>query len=231
MMSEIGLTVKEFDPSEQPREKAMAHGCKVLSTAELWAIILRVGVPGTPITQLCRDLMKRVDGKLHELERLDREALLEVKGLGAAKVLQVEAVMELIRRYHLEKIDEKVKITSSKVIYQVMAPRIGNLDHEEIWCIFLNRQNQINEIRQMTSGSSTASIFDIKKAIRHALLTKAEGVVMCHNHPSGNLQPSPQDDQITRRLVEGCKVFELRMIDHLIVTSSGYYSYFDSGNL
>lgn len=230
-MSNPTLTVKDFDPSEQPREKALAYGCGVLTTAELWAIILRVGIPGTPITTLCRNLMNSVGGKLRHLERLDREALMTIDGIGTAKSLQIDAVMELIRRYSTEQLDEKPKITTSEDIYKIIAPRISNLDHEEVWALFLNRMNRVEEVRQFTRGSSVASIFDVKSIIRHALLIKAEGIVLCHNHPSGNLLPSIQDDQITTKLHKACQIFDLRLLDHIIATSTSFYSYHEKGKL
>lgn len=225
------LTVKDFDPEDQPREKAEAHGCGVLSTADLFAIILRVGVPGTPITTLCRELMKSADGKIHDLERFSREQLTCIPGIGVAKALQIEAVMELIRRYNSEKSGRDVQIRCSQQIYDAIAPHIANLDHEEIWCIFLNRQNRIICRTRFTVGSAVASIFDVKSIIRHALLNRAQGIALCHNHPSGNLSPSPQDDQITRKLKDACKTMEIAMIDHVIATADGFYSYFDNGKL
>lgn len=232
-MSEKCRTVKDFDPSEQPREKALAHGCKVLSVAELWAIILRVGMQGIPITELCRSLMKEAGGSMRNLERFERERLLAIPGLGPAKVLQVEAVLELIRRFNLEPYNERPQITSSSVIFSLIEPMIGNLDHEEIWCLFLDRQNRMTEMKQFTIGSSVASIFDVKSIVRHAILVKAEGIVMCHNHPSGNNRPSIQDDNITRSLSEACKLLDLRLIDHVIVTAhkEKRYSYYDEGRL
>lgn len=225
------LTVKDFDPEDRPREKALKYGCGVLSTPDLWAIILRVGVPGTPITVLCRNLMRECNGKLGELERLTREQVLKVKGLGTAKVLQIEAVMELVRRYTREGIGQRFKITASKDIYTLMKEEIGNLPHEEIWAIYLNQRNEVIHYMKITQGSAVASIFDIKKILKEAILRDAQGLAMCHNHPSGNLRPSIQDDQITQKMREGAKSMDLRFIDHIIVTSDGYYSYADQGRL
>lgn len=225
------LTVKDFDPEDRPREKALKYGCGVLSTPDLWAIILRVGVPGTPITVLCRNLMRECNGKLGELERLTREQILKVKGLGTAKVLQIEAVMELIRRYSRETLGERFRVKSSEDIYSLMRPEIGNIPHEEIWALYLNQRNEVIYKMRITQGSAVASIFDIKKILKEALLREAQGFAMCHNHPSGNLHPSAQDDQITQKMREGSKTMDLRFIDHVIVTADGYYSYADHGRL
>lgn len=225
------MTVKEMDPDDQPREKAMKHGCKVLPTADLWALILRTGLPGKPITEMCRDLMRACDGRLFNLERMERRQLMAVKGIGATKALQIEAVMEMIRRYCSETVGERVKISSSKDIYEVMRHEIGNLPHEEIWALFLNRANEVIGRERITQGSSVASVFDMRKILKEALLRNAEGLVLCHNHPSGNLTPSPQDDSITRKMKSGCEAMDLRFLDHLIVTADGFYSYCDQSRL
>lgn len=225
------LTVKEMDPDDQPRERALKHGCTVLPTADLWAIILRTGIPGKPITEMCRDLMRSCDGKLFNLERMQRESFCRVPGIGTTKALQIEAVMELIRRYCRETVGSRVKIHSSSDIFNTMRYVIGNLPHEEIWVLFLNRQNEITSKLKVSQGSAVASIFDLKKIVKEALLRDAEGIAMTHNHPSGVLKPSPQDDQITRKMGEACRAMDLRFLDHLIVTTEGYYSYADSGRL
>lgn len=225
------MTVKEMDPDDQPREKAMKHGCKVLPTADLWALILRTGLPGKPITEMCRDLMRACDGRLFNLERMERRQLMAVKGIGATKALQIEAVMEMIRRYCNEAVGERVKIRSSKDIYDTMRHEIGNLPHEEIWALFLNRANEVIGRERITQGSSVASVFDMRKILKEALLRNAEGLVLCHNHPSGNLTPSPQDDSITRKMKSGCEAMDLRFLDHLIVSADGFYSYCDQSRL
>lgn len=225
------MTVKEMDPDDQPREKAMKHGCKVLPTADLWALILRTGLPGKPITEMCRDLMRACDGRLFNLERMERRQLMAVKGIGATKALQIEAVMEMIRRYCNEAVGERVKIRSSKDIYDTMRHEIGNLPHEEIWALFLNRANEVIGRERITQGSAVASVFDMRKILKEALLRNAEGLVLCHNRPSGNLMPSPQDDSITRKMKSGCEAMDLRFLDHLIVTADGFYSYCDQSRL
>lgn len=229
------LTIKEMSKDERPRERAINHGIGTLTTAELLAIILRTGQPGLPITDLCRQLMGDNDNSLLRLARRTRNELMLTKGIGAAKALQIEAMMEIMKRYHLELTEienrtvQTIKTASS--IYERMRYRIANLDHEEVWIILLNRRNQVIKEFQLTSGSSVASVFDIKMIIKRALLEGAEGLVMCHNHPSGNLRPSPQDDNITHKLNGACRTMDLRMLDHVIVSIDGFYSYSDNGRL
>lgn len=224
-------TVKEMDEDQQPREKAEKFGISSLSIPELWAIVLRIGTPGYPITELCRDLMRKNDGSLHILERRTKQELCELKGIGPTKAIEIMAVMEIIRRYMQEKIPEYEQIRTSSQIYDRMRHKIGNLDHEEIWMLLLNRQNRVIKEIGLTSGTSTASVFDNKNAIKLALLENAEGIILCHNHPSHTLHPSPQDDNLTRSFKEACKLIGLRLLDHVIVTANGYYSYNDQGKL
>lgn len=223
--------VKEMDEDQQPREKAEKYGVGVLSVPELWAIILRTGTPGYPITELCRDLMRRNEGSLHRLERRTLQELCELKGIGTTKAIEILAVMELIKKYIQEDIPMDEPIRSSNQIYDRMRHIIGNLDHEEIWLLLLNRQNRVIKEMRLTSGTSTSSVFDLKTAIKHAILENAEGMILCHNHPSGSLRPSPQDDRLTTDLKEACKYMNLRLLDHIIVTANGFYSYNDSSRL
>lgn len=225
------LTVKEMDPDQQPREKAMAHGCGVLSVPELFALILRTGTQGMPITTLCRDLMRTNDGRLRRLEQRTRQEILEIRGIGTTKAIQIEAIMELIRRYNRESLGERVQIKDSSTVRDYMQGINANLPHEEIWVLYLNRANVIIHSERVSQGTATASLFDVKKVVKMALLENAESLVLCHNHPSGNLYPSPQDDNITRQLKDACKFMQLNLLDHIIVSYSNYYSYRDEGRL
>lgn len=229
------LTIKAMNEEERPQERALAHGIQSLTIAELLALVLRVGQPGMPITDLCRQLMNDNGHSLLTLERRSREELMLTKGIGKTKALQVEAIMEIMRRYQRELVDrasQKTKrIFSSNDIHERMRHTIANLDHEEIWVLLLNHRNEIIKEFRVTSGSAVASVFDSKMIIKRALLENASALAMCHNHPSGNLLSSPQDDQITRKLHEACRSMDIRMIDHLIITVNGYYSYADQGKL
>lgn len=228
-------TIKQMEQDERPRERAINHGISSLTTAELLALILRTGQPGLPITHLCRQLMKDNDNSLLRLERRSRSELTLTKGIGEAKALQIEAMMEVMRRYQQEIIDKATRrldqIQTAKSIHDRMRGRIANLDHEEVWILLLNRRNEVIKEFRLTSGSSVASVFDTKMILKRALLEDAQGIVMCHNHPSGTLRPSPQDDSITRKLHEACKTMDLRFLDHVIITIGGYYSYCEEGRL
>lgn len=224
-------TVKEMAPDAQPRERALRFGIGSLSNSELFAIILRVGRPGRPITSICDELMRTHANMITNLERLPREQFMSINGIGDVLSLQIEAVMEIVRRYNREKVSDLKQISMSRDIYDIMRPEIGNLPHEEIWVIFTSRSNKVLSKYRITSGSSVASIFDVKKIMRMALLARAEGMILCHNHPSGTCRPSGQDDQITRKLKDACKAMDLTLLDHVIVTSNGYFSYRDSTSI
>lgn len=229
------LTIKEMSKEERPRERAINHGIDSLTNAELLALILRTGQQGLPITDLCRQLMTDNDHSLLRLARRSRYELMLTKGIGETKALQVEAMMELTRRYHREMIESSTRqieiVKAASTIYERMRYRIANLPHEEVWILLLNRRNQIIKEFRLTSGSTVASVFDTKMVIKRALLENAEGLAMCHNHPSGTLRPSPQDDNITRKLYSAAQTMDLRMIDHVIITVDGFYSYADEGRL
>ena len=230
-MSDIALTVKDMHEDDQPREKAMKYGIGSLANSELLALVLGIGKPGMPITQITRAIMEANDHKLLNLERRSFEELLDYPAIGPAKALQIMSVMELVRRYSRERIGERVVISSPQTIFEYMRPINGNLPHEEIWVLTLNRANQVVGKFCASSGGATATVFDLKKIIRKALSSGAEGIVLCHNHPSGNLIPSGPDDAITYKLRDACKLMDLRFLDHLIITSDGFYSYHDRGRL
>lgn len=225
--------VTEMPEDERPRERAMQYGIETLLDHELLAVILRTGLPGMPITHLCRQLMKDSQNSLLRLAGKSRKELMLTKGIGSSKALQIEALAELWKRTSAEMNKENGKpvFKSSLDIYNSINYEIAPLGHEEIHVILINRRNQEICRFRATSGSQTASVFDSHMILKRALLEEADGIVMCHNHPSGNLMPSPQDDNITHLLFEACRAVQIRLLDHVIVTTRGYYSYRDEGRL
>lgn len=233
-MSNIVKTVKDLDHDRQPRERALRHGIQVLSTAELWAIILRVGTASNNILDMCDNLMDAANRSLVMLERMSREQLLEIDGIGDLKMLQIEAVVELARRYYAELngVKNKYVINSSKSIYEYMISSTQvNCNDERIWVIFLNQGNRVISFRCISEGGAKGAVFDLKGVLRQALAMRAESIVLVHNHPSGNLNPSGPDDNITRMLQAGAKQIDLRLLDHVIISDEGFYSYHDQGRL
>lgn len=224
-------TVKDLPTDEQPREKLLRYGASALTNSELFAIILRTGSQNYPITDLCRDLMRFSDEKLLNLERKTRSQIMEINGIGPTKAMQIEAVMEIVRRYSREQIGERYAIRSANDVFAYMKHEIGNLPYEEMWALFLNRSNRVIGKLRVSEGGTTSTVFDVKKVLRNALYEHAESVMLCHNHPSGNTRPSSSDDNVTRRCREACETMELTFLDHVIITSDGFYSYKDNSTL
>lgn len=225
------LTVKDMPADEQPRERLLKYGISSLTTADLFAIILRTGTKGYPITDICRDLMRMNDNHLLDLARKTREQIMEMKGIGQLKAMQIEAVMEIVRRYCREKIGERVRIKTAQDAYELMRYEIGNLPYEEMWVIFLNRSQHVIGKMRVSEGGTRATLFDVKKVIRSAIYAHAEALILCHNHPSGNSRPSPQDDKVTTICRKACDTVELNLLDHLIITPDSYYSYSQNTDL
>ena len=215
-----------------PMEKAERYGMESLEPSELLAIILRTGQQGIPVTQLTSNLMELNGNKLKVLERRTRDELMTLKGIGRVKAFQIEAVLEIMRRYNREKLGDRFTIRKSQDIYDYMRDKASHLSTESIWILLLNRKNAVLECRTVSSGGTSATVFDLKHILRQILITPGvECIVMVHNHPSGNLRPSPQDDTITRQLAEGCNYIGIKLLDHVIVTQDGHYSYSDEGRL
>lgn len=226
------LTVKEFDELDRPREKATRYGIKALSKSELLALILRTGTVTHPITEICKELLGACDNQLTKLVRKTNKELCIVDGIGPVKAQQIEAINELMERFASERDNYRPTIIkSSKDIYENLRFDIGNLPHEEIWMLSLSQRHAIIDRHILSKGSYNASVFDVRMALKHALIDEAIAIVLAHNHPSGQLFPSPQDDNITRALKRGAESISVRLLDHVIVTNSGYYSYNDEGRL
>lgn len=220
-------TIKAMHCGLRPREKALANGCGALTLPELWALIIGSGTRGSNVVEVCTDLMQRNDFNLTLLARRSLKQISTVKGLGPSKALQIMATLELARRFQQQQLPEQPPISSSEDAYRIMRPEIAHLGHEEMWILFLNRANRVIKMFQASRGSSTATLFDLKGILKEALLEQAEGLIMVHNHPSGNCRPSAQDDNITLRCREACRTLDLRLLDHLIVTPDSYFSYRD----
>jgi DNA repair protein RadC len=224
-------TIKQLHTDERPREKALRLGYGALTLPELWALVLGSGTRGKNVIELCSDLMQRNGYSLATLARRSLRQMLEIKGLGPKKAMQVMAVMEISRRVAMELPADEPAIRTSEDIYRLMSPRIANLPHEEVWAIFLSRSNKVKKLFKASQGGTASSVFDVKMILKDALLEQAEGLILCHNHPSGNLNPSPQDDAITASCKSACATLDIRFLDHVIVATTGFYSYIDHSRI
>jgi DNA repair protein RadC len=225
------LNIKEWAVEDRPREKMVYRGLTSLSDAELIAILIGSGNQEETAVELSRRIMEKVKNNLHELGKLNIEDLKKFKGIGEAKAITIIAAMELGRRRNYSDVLELDKITGSKDAARFFRPIIGDLPHEEFWALFLNRQNKIIDKQRLSQGGLTGTVIDVRLVLKMAIEKHATSLIFAHNHPSGNLDPSDADKKITRQLKESGKIMDIPLIDHLIITQGGYYSFADEGTL
>jgi DNA repair protein RadC len=225
------LTIKSWALDDRPREKLIAKGKKALSDAELIAILIGSGNREESAVGLSKRILKSVNGNINELAKLSVEKLSTFKGIGEAKAISIITGLELGKRRQLEAALEKPKITSSKDVADLMQPIIGDLEHEEFWVLFLNNANKVVAKSQISKGGLTATIVDIRLVFKRALELASVGIIVCHNHPSGKLQPSNADKNLTQRIKEAGITLDIKLLDHLIITEKAYFSFADEGLL
>lgn len=229
MEKEKSLKIKDWAIEDRPREKLLAKGIASLSNAELVAIIIGSGNNNESAVDLSKKILKDVQNNLNELGKLNVSDLIKYKGIGEAKAINIIAAMELGRRCKSSDIVNKRKIKKSREIFELFQPKLGHLPHEEFWVIFLNQTNKIIEQTKISQGGITGTVTDVRIIMKLALEKLATSLVLVHNHPSGNINPSENDIEITEKLKNAAKTIDISIIDHLIVTDSVYYSFADKG--
>ncbi|WP_432673011.1 RadC family protein [Flavobacterium sp. SM2513] len=222
--------IKQWAEDDKPREKLMLKGKQVLSDAELLAILIGSGSRNESAVDLSKRIIASVSN-LKALGRLSLKQLMEFKGIGEAKAVTILAAMELGRRRGSEEEVELKKITSSKSVFDIIHPIIGDLMHEEFWVLYLNNSNKVIYKSQLSKGGITGTVVDIRIVFKTAFEQNAVNIILCHNHPSGILQASDADKQITKKLKEAGRILDINILDHLIITESGYLSFADEGIL
>ena len=225
------FTIKQWNEDDRPREKLLIKGRVALSDAELIAILIGSGNREESAVELSKRILASIDNRLNKLGKLTVNDLVKFKGIGEAKAISIITALELGRRRRLEEALEKPKISSSKSVFDVMQPIIGELQHEEFWIIFLNNANKIQLKTQMSKGGITGTLVDTRLIFKQALELAATGLILCHNHPSGTLKPSSSDKQLTNKIKKGGDVLDIKVLDHLIITEKEYYSFADEGIL
>ncbi|MEN8703549.1 MAG: DNA repair protein RadC [Polaribacter sp.] len=225
------LTIKSWALDDRPREKLLAKGKSTLSDAELIAILIGSGNRQESAVALSKRILQTVDGNINELAKLSVEKLSTFKGIGEAKAISIITALELGKRRQLETALEKPKITSSKAVFELMQPIIGDLEHEEFWVLFLNNSNKVLAKIQMSKGGLTATIVDVRLLFKRALELASVGMIVCHNHPSGKLEPSQADKQLTEKIKLAGSTLDIKLLDHLIITEKWYFSFADEGVL
>lgn len=225
------FTIKSWALDDRPREKLIAKGKTTLSNAELIAILIGSGNRNESAVALSKRILQSVDDNLSGLAKLSIEQLMQFKGIGEAKAIAIITALELGKRRQLETALEKPKISSSKEVFNLMNPILGDLPHEEFWVLFLNNSNKVLENYQVSKGGLTATIVDVRLLFKRALALSSVGMILCHNHPSGKLQPSTADKQLTQKIKDASATLDIKLLDHLIITEKEYFSFADQGIL
>ena len=221
------LPIKNWHENDRPREKLLNRGKQTLSDAELLAILIGSGSKNESALNLAKRILASVANNLDDLGKLSTEQLTEFRGIGKVKAINILASLELGRRRRVIQKNEKQKIISSSVAFELLQPLIGELPHEEFWIIYLNNSNKVLKIAQISKGGITGTLVDVRLVLRQALVLSATSIILAHNHPSGILSPSKADKQLTKKLQTACDSLDIKVLDHLIVTEKMYFSFAD----
>ena len=225
------LNISEWAVEDRPREKLLRLGAEALTNAELLAILIGSG----STTESAVDLMKHVLGdcgnNLNQLGKLTVRQLTAYHGVGEAKAVTILAACELGKRRQKERALERTQLNSAVAIYDFMLPQMQDLDVEEAWVLFMNQNFKLLRCMRLSRGGITETSVDVRVVMKEALLSGATVLALCHNHPSGNVKPSTDDDRITRRVQQACELMRIHFLDHLVITDGLYYSYQESGRL
>lgn len=223
------LSIKAWAEEDRPREKMLAKGKSALTDAELIAILIGSGSVEANAIELAQRVLDSVNANLSELGRRTIKDLTKFKGIGYAKAITIAAALELGRRRQFSDIIQRDSMTSSRDIYDTMLPHLIDLPYEEFWILLLNRANHIIGREKISTGGVSGTVVDAKMVFKPAIESLATSVILVHNHPSGNLKPSQADIELTCKLKEAGKYLDVRILDHVIVANTGFYSFSDEG--
>lgn len=230
------MVITDWAPEDRPREKMMANGEASLENAELLAILIRTGIQGKTALELGRIILENCDNSLsqlgHTLLRGNPEDSEKLKGLGDAKICTIRAALELGRRRVTEEgYRTSVVVKSSAEIFAQFNHQLSDLDHEELWAIYMSKNGKILARRRISEGGVDFSGFDIRKIVRPAIEFAASNVALCHNHPHSNIRPSRPDREATQKVKQALGLFDVCLLDHVIIADGQYYSFADNGEL
>jgi len=225
------LTIKSWALDDRPREKLVAKGSSSLSAAELIAILISSGNRQESAVDLSKRILKSVHNNIHELAKLPLVKLTAFKGIGQAKAIAIITALELGKRRQLEIFIEYPKISSSKQVFSMMQPLVGTLPHEEFWVLYLNNSNKVLSKFQISKGGITATLVDVRLLFKKAIEIGAVAIIICHNHPSGKINPSTEDKNLTKKIKLGGMSLDIKLLDHLIITEKSYFSFADNGEI
>ncbi|MBL7887508.1 MAG: DNA repair protein RadC [Flavobacterium sp.] len=223
------IPIHQWAEDDRPREKFLLKGKSALSDSELLAILIGSGSRNESAVQLCQRILASTNHNLNLLGKLSISQLTEFKGIGEAKAIAIAAALELGRRRGSEEALVLDKISSSKAVFELMHPIIGELPHEEFWVLYLNNSNKVLYKSQLSKGGLTSTIVDIRLIFKTALEQNATSIILTHNHPSGKLIASEQDIQVTKRIKLASQQLDIALLDHIIIAENGFYSFNDEG--
>nr|WP_294775746.1 DNA repair protein RadC [uncultured Flavobacterium sp.] len=226
---EQNFSIKHWAEDDKPREKLILKGKAALSDAELVAILIGSGSRNESAVALSQRILSSVNNNLNALGKMSLKQLTAFKGIGEAKAVTITAALELGRRRRAEETVELYKITSSKAVFEMMQPIIGELLHEEFWVLFLNNSNKVIYKAQLSKGGITGTVVDVRLIFKMALENNATAIILSHNHPSGKLLASEADKEITKKLKFAGEQLDIKVLDHIIITENGYLSFQDEG--
>jgi DNA repair protein RadC len=224
-------TISRWAAEDRPREKMLIKGMSALTDAELLAILIGSGTVGQSAVSLAQQILASVEQNLHELGKRSLLDLQRFKGVGEAKAVSIAAALELGRRRQLSDLRDRPRIGCSRDAFDAIAALLTDLHHEEFWLLLLNRANEVFARERLSMGGASGTVVDLKIVLKIALDARASGFIAIHNHPSGNLQPSRADIDLTEKLKQAGRIIDLPLLDHLIVSERGYYSFADEGCL
>lgn len=225
------LNIKDWAAEDRPRERLLLKGSRSLSDAELIAILIGSGNLEETAVELSRRILSSADNNLNELGRKNIDFLQSFKGIGEAKAVTIAAALELGRRRKEADVFNKNKITGSKDAAEFFQPVLGDLNHEEFWVLLLNRGNVIIDSFMVSQGGISGTVIDVRIILKRALEKMASSLILCHNHPSGTLQASGADIQITNKVKESAEIMDIVILDHIIIGRNKYLSFADEGML
>ena len=225
------LTITQWAEEDRPREKMILHGVSALSNAELLAILIGSGNTEESAVELMRKVLTDYRNNLNELGKASIDELCKYKGIGPAKAISILAASELGKRRKEEKVEGRVSILSSKDVYECFYSLMCDLPTEECWVLLLNQASKIIDKVKVSSGGLNAAAVDVRCILREALLKRASAIALCHNHPSGNIRPSREDDRLTQQVNQASQCMNIHLVDHVILTDGAFYSYADEGRI
>ena len=229
--SHTKLTIAEMSIDDRPREKVIQKGFSALTNSELIAILLRTGNPNESVLDLSKRILRAGNDNLNALSQLPLEQLTKIKGIGQAKAITLMAAFELGKRCRCEEVIQRKTIQSPQDVLELMQDKNAYAQHEEFWVIYLSQSSQILHTEKISQGGITSTVVDIRLILKQAINLNATCFILCHNHPSGNLNPSAQDRKMTSQMMMAAEYLSLKLLDHIIIHQNRFYSMNEMGNL